>query len=155
MKITLNRCYAVYSWHWDVEDDEMCGICRVSFDGTCPACKYPGDQCPLVIGECQHAFHMHCIWKWLETETAKGLCPMCRQPFNMDSDKKVNKGIKIPSTAAYREHGVVNEVSDLIQENQENDDSFSIQDPQMGQTSRVVSTASGGLNLSSETFEQH
>ncbi|GMF01642.1 unnamed protein product [Ambrosiozyma monospora] len=73
----------------------------------------------------------------------------------MDSDKKVNKGIKIPSTAAYREHGVVNEVSDLIQENQENDDSFSMQDPQMGQTSRVVSTASGGLNLSSETFEQH
>ncbi|GME67106.1 unnamed protein product [[Candida] boidinii] len=101
MKVTLNNWYAVYSWQWDVPDDELCGICRVSFDGTCPTCKYPGDGCPLVIGECQHAFHMHCIWKWLETETSKGLCPMCRQTFNLDSEKAVNNGIKMHSHSQY------------------------------------------------------
>lgn len=30
-----------------MEEDEVCGICRVQFDGTCPTCKYPGDDCPL------------------------------------------------------------------------------------------------------------
>ncbi|KAH3668648.1 hypothetical protein OGAPHI_002402 [Ogataea philodendri] len=54
-----------------------------------------------VIGECQHAFHMHCIWKWLETETAKGLCPMCRQPFTMDKEKDVNKGVSLPDENRY------------------------------------------------------
>lgn len=55
-------------------EDEVCGICRVQFDGTCPTCKYPGDDCPLrgslvavwydsltvleVIGKCAHSFHM-------------------------------------------------------------------------------------------------
>ena len=28
-------------------EDEVCGICRVQFDGTCPTCKYPGDDCTL------------------------------------------------------------------------------------------------------------
>ncbi|CDK26387.1 unnamed protein product [Kuraishia capsulata CBS 1993] len=86
MKIKINNWHAVYAWHWDVSEDEVCGICRVSFDGTCPACKFPGDDCPLVVGECQHSFHMHCILKWLETPTAKGLCPMCRQAFTVKGD---------------------------------------------------------------------
>ncbi|KAG7713106.1 hypothetical protein KL949_002545 [Ogataea haglerorum] len=47
MQIKLNSCYAIYSWHWDIPEDEVCGICRVSFDGTCTTCKYPGDDCPL------------------------------------------------------------------------------------------------------------
>lgn len=28
-------------------EDDVCGICRVQFDGTCPTCKFPGDGCPL------------------------------------------------------------------------------------------------------------
>ena len=28
-------------------EDDVCGICRVQFDGTCPTCKYPGDECTL------------------------------------------------------------------------------------------------------------
>ncbi|ODV95635.1 hypothetical protein PACTADRAFT_76086 [Pachysolen tannophilus NRRL Y-2460] len=89
MKLTIKRWHAVTSWYWDILNDELCGICRVSFDGTCPVCKYPGDECPLVIGECQHAFHMHCILKWLETDTSKGLCPMCRQAFKMNGGSDI------------------------------------------------------------------
>jgi anaphase-promoting complex subunit 11 len=31
----------------DDEEEDVCGICRVAFEGTCPNCKIPGDDCPL------------------------------------------------------------------------------------------------------------
>ncbi|KAF6167233.1 hypothetical protein GIB67_029871, partial [Kingdonia uniflora] len=37
---------AVASWTWDAQD-EACGICRMAFDGCCPDCKHPGDDCPI------------------------------------------------------------------------------------------------------------
>ncbi|ANZ73912.1 BA75_00310T0 [Komagataella pastoris] len=40
--------------------------------------------CPA-IGSCHHSFHMHCILKWLDTDTSKGLCPMCRQIFTLEN----------------------------------------------------------------------
>ncbi|ODV62039.1 anaphase promoting complex subunit 11, partial [Ascoidea rubescens DSM 1968] len=80
MKVKIKNWHAISYWHWTV-DDELCGICRAAFDSTCPVCKYPGDECPMVLGNCHHAFHLHCILKWLDTETSNGLCPMCRQTF--------------------------------------------------------------------------
>ncbi len=29
------------------EEEDVCGICRVPYDGCCPDCKLPGDDCPL------------------------------------------------------------------------------------------------------------
>lgn len=85
MKVQIRQWHGVATWHWNtqlVHSDELCGICRVAFDGTCPNCKYPGNLCPLVLGcGCPHNFHLHCIVKWLEQPSLKGLCPMCRQPF--------------------------------------------------------------------------
>lgn len=93
MRVRVQDYHAFTTWHWDLtagnEDgnesqvsDEVCGICRVPFDGTCPQCKYPGDECPLVLGAgCTHNFHLHCIMQWLEEPSSKGLCPMCRQNF--------------------------------------------------------------------------
>ena len=77
MKVTIEEWHAVASWRWDMPEDEVCGICRVQFDGTCPTCKYPGDDCALcmafpmiflavadagltVNGKCGHSFHM--VW---------------------------------------------------------------------------------------------
>lgn len=37
---------AVATWRW-VANDDNCGICRMAFDGCCPDCKLPGDDCPL------------------------------------------------------------------------------------------------------------
>ena len=34
------------TWRW-VANDDNCGICRMAFDGCCPDCKIPGDDCPL------------------------------------------------------------------------------------------------------------
>lgn len=47
MKVTIKQWNAVATWRWDMPEDEVCGICRVQFDGTCPTCKYPGDDCTL------------------------------------------------------------------------------------------------------------
>ncbi|KAF9527126.1 anaphase-promoting complex subunit 11 [Crepidotus variabilis] len=66
MKVVVKRWNAVAHWKWDTrntsdqqeethasnnqeEDDEedVCGICRVAYEACCPACKTPGDDCPL------------------------------------------------------------------------------------------------------------
>ncbi|KAK4378784.1 hypothetical protein RND71_000646 [Anisodus tanguticus] len=46
-----HRWHAVSSWTWDAQD-ETCGICRMAFDGCCPDCKLPGDDCPLKHFSC-------------------------------------------------------------------------------------------------------
>ncbi|CAB4285052.1 unnamed protein product [Prunus armeniaca] len=72
--------HAVASWTWDAQD-ETCGICRMAFDGCCPDCKLPGDVCPLIWGACNHAFHLHCILKWVNSQTSQAHCPMCRREW--------------------------------------------------------------------------
>lgn len=47
MKVKITKWNAVAIWRWDIPDDDVCGICQVHFDGTCPTCKYPGDDCSL------------------------------------------------------------------------------------------------------------
>jgi len=90
----------------DDDDDDECGICRLAFESCCPDCKVPGDDCPLsefdlshlamttraricslrgglmpVWGECTHIFHMHCLLKWIGTESSKGQCPLDRREW--------------------------------------------------------------------------
>eukprot|EP00118_Oscarella_pearsei_P001919 m.8900 g.8900 ORF g.8900 m.8900 type:complete len:85 (+) comp20959_c0_seq1:65-319(+) len=81
MKVVVKKWTGVAVWHWDTSDD-TCGICRSRFDGCCPDCKFPGDDCPLVWGKCSHCFHMHCVLKWLNAQTTRQLCPMCRRPWD-------------------------------------------------------------------------
>ena len=47
-----------------------------SFESPCPNCKNPGDDCPPLEGNCGHFFHLHCIYKWLETNDK---CPLDRE----------------------------------------------------------------------------
>lgn len=49
MKVNIKEWNAVATWRWDMPEDDVCGICRVQFDGTCPTCKYPGDECTLCM----------------------------------------------------------------------------------------------------------
>ncbi|CED83582.1 anaphase-promoting complex subunit apc11 [Phaffia rhodozyma] len=107
MKVQFKNWQAVAAWRWDIktdtsdqpsyptynnegddddeeedeEEEDVCGICRLAFDSTCPECKIPGDDCPLMWGQCTHVFHMHCVLKWLDTESSKNQCPMDRRPW--------------------------------------------------------------------------
>uniref|UniRef100_A0A0D3FHH5 Anaphase-promoting complex subunit 11 RING-H2 finger domain-containing protein n=1 Tax=Oryza barthii TaxID=65489 RepID=A0A0D3FHH5_9ORYZ len=71
MKVKILQWHSVASWTWDAQD-ETCGICRMAFDGCCPDCKFPGDDCPLIWGSCNHAFHLHCILKWADLARGGG-----------------------------------------------------------------------------------
>ncbi|KAJ7047977.1 anaphase-promoting complex subunit 11 RING-H2 finger-domain-containing protein [Mycena amicta] len=83
MQVTIKHWHAVAQWRWDTgadhndsdstsDDDDVCGICRVPYEGCCPSCKVPGDDCPLIWGECSH---------WLGTPTSKQQCPMDRRAW--------------------------------------------------------------------------
>ncbi|KAJ9578761.1 hypothetical protein L9F63_005019 [Diploptera punctata] len=79
MKVTVRSWTGVATWRW-VANDDNCGICRMPFDGCCPDCKLPGDDCPLVWGQCSHCFHIHCIMKWLNSQQVQHLCPIDIDP---------------------------------------------------------------------------
>eukprot|EP00899_Mesostigma_viride_P019510 jgi/Mesvir1/27560/Mv07310-RA.1 len=72
--------HAVASWTWGTADD-ACGICRMPFDGCCPDCKRPGDDCSIIWGACSHPFHLHCILKWINSQGQQPQCPMCRRDW--------------------------------------------------------------------------
>ncbi|GAQ05508.1 hypothetical protein ALT_2829 [Aspergillus lentulus] len=57
MKVTIKEWNAVATWRWDMPEDDVCGICRVQFDGTCPTCKFPGDDCSLCQIEPPPQYH--------------------------------------------------------------------------------------------------
>ncbi|KAH8161354.1 hypothetical protein CIB48_g6903 [Xylaria polymorpha] len=61
MKVKIKKWSAVATWRWDLPEDDVCGICQVHFDGTCPTCKYPGDECSLCGAqqEQQHQPEIH------------------------------------------------------------------------------------------------
>ncbi|CAK9779798.1 RING/U-box [Cutaneotrichosporon oleaginosum] len=113
MKVTIKALRPVAVWKWDTsnephklyhygnggvmddeDEDEECGICRLSFESCCPACKMPGDDCPLIWGTCTHVFHMHCLLQWLETEQSKEQCPLDRRKWET-ADRKPDR---LPTT---------------------------------------------------------
>ena len=55
------RWIGVATWRW-VANDENCGICRMAFDGCCPDCKIPGDDCPLgKYLNCKNLYKRHTV----------------------------------------------------------------------------------------------
>ncbi|KAG9277419.1 anaphase-promoting complex subunit 11 isoform X1 [Astyanax mexicanus] len=63
MKVKIKQWNGVASWLW-VANDENCGICRAPFNGCCPDCKVPGDDCPLVWGvEVQRGRNIMSVFK--------------------------------------------------------------------------------------------
>ncbi|CAD6191381.1 unnamed protein product [Caenorhabditis auriculariae] len=83
LKLTVNKLNVTAEWKWTEGGEDTCGICRMEFEAACTNCKFPGDDCPLVVGSCRHAFHMHCIVKWTEAASnqPKPQCPLCRQEW--------------------------------------------------------------------------
>ncbi|XP_039488921.1 RING-box protein 1B [Drosophila santomea] len=63
-------------WGWDVAVDN-CAICRNHIMNLCIECQADPnanqDECTVAWGECNHAFHYHCIARWLKTRL---VCPL-------------------------------------------------------------------------------
>mmetsp|Transcript_1551 Transcript_1551/g.2193 ORF Transcript_1551/g.2193 Transcript_1551/m.2193 type:complete len:155 (-) Transcript_1551:44-508(-) len=80
LTVKIKRIQAVAQWSWNANDD-VCGICHASFEGTAPGVRYPGEDSPVVWGKCGHAYHLQCVSRWLQTSSSKNLCPICRQEW--------------------------------------------------------------------------
>uniref|UniRef100_A0A1I8END6 Anaphase-promoting complex subunit 11 n=1 Tax=Wuchereria bancrofti TaxID=6293 RepID=A0A1I8END6_WUCBA len=81
LKLSVRKWNVAAKWRWSIGEGP-CGICRETFDSCCVTCHTPGDECPIAIGVCRHAFHMHCIVKWTKSQkVAYPLCPLCRQKW--------------------------------------------------------------------------
>ena len=88
MKVKLNKMSLVANWSWQLGDNEHCTICMNPFECACPQCKFPGDDCPPIEGKCGHFFHLHCIYKWLDSGTDK--CPLDREIWKEKTEKEAN-----------------------------------------------------------------
>jgi anaphase-promoting complex subunit 11 len=78
MKVKVDKWVAVACWSWDISDSQ-CTICQEPFEKPCPKCKFAGDDCSILQGQCGHYFHMHCIYNWLQE---KNYCPLDRIEWN-------------------------------------------------------------------------
>ena len=88
MKVKLNKMNLVANWSWQLGDNDHCTICMSPFECACPQCKFPGDDCPPIEGRCGHIFHLHCIYKWLNSGTDK--CPLDREIWKEKTESDIN-----------------------------------------------------------------
>ncbi len=76
-RFEVKKWNAVALWSWDIQVD-TCAICRMHLMDLCVECQtnHPNatpDDCSVAWGSCNHAFHFHCISKWLKT---RQVCPL-------------------------------------------------------------------------------
>ncbi|KAJ2481131.1 RING-box protein hrt1 [Coemansia sp. RSA 2131] len=76
-RMVVKRWAAVALWAWDMETD-VCAICRNNNMELCIECQADQgskdtEECTLAWGICNHAFHHHCIMRWLKNRQS---CPL-------------------------------------------------------------------------------
>merc|ERR1711964_327519 len=73
----IKKWNAVAMWAWDIDAD-ACTICRQQMNDPCIECQAnqgatTTEDCMIAWGICNHAFHAHCIQRWLK---ARQVCPL-------------------------------------------------------------------------------
>ena len=82
MDVCINKVHSISFWTWSASD-EVCAICQNALDACAEGAEYPGDDSSVAWGECDHAFHLMCLTRWLESNHS---CPICRRDWNYKSE---------------------------------------------------------------------
>ncbi len=78
-RVKVKEVTLVGVWKWKAGDQETCAICKNLLIQSCEECATKESLnnkeivCEIVWGQCNHAFHDHCISKWVKT---KNTCPL-------------------------------------------------------------------------------
>ena len=84
--VEVKKWNVVAMWHWNIEV-ENCAICKNQISDLCVDChansaSASDNECQVAWGQCNHAFHHHCIGRWLKT---RATCPLCDTEWEMTS----------------------------------------------------------------------
>jgi E3 ubiquitin-protein ligase RBX1 len=77
VEFKIKKWDAVALWSWDIVVD-TCAICRNHIMSACIECQAKDppvkpEDCKVAWGKCNHAFHFHCISRWLQS---RHTCPL-------------------------------------------------------------------------------
>jgi len=76
-RVYVKKWNAVAYWAYGNIDSDACAICTnelmVPCLTTCEANPQTHEECSVVWGQCGHAYHFHCISKWLVKHST---CPL-------------------------------------------------------------------------------
>ena len=82
--VEVKKFHGVAFWSWNIDADN-CAICRNHIMDPCIECQAQKDNtkdCICASGQCSHAFHFHCVQRWLKT---RNVCPMCNQEWEYEN----------------------------------------------------------------------